>query len=82
MFAEFGEAIDLEGEVSEIGLDLNGTAVREVAELDGFFAFGCLEEDEFGAARRFVAADFVQAKDLFVEFYGALEVIEAVAGVE
>src|SRR5437764_14776955 len=61
MLAKFGEVIDLEREVSEIGLDLDGAAGGKITNLDQLFAARGLEENEFGAARRFVAARFLEA---------------------
>jgi len=82
VFLEFSKAGDLKGEMGEVGLDVDGTAGGKGADLDEFFAVGGFEEDEFRAAWGFVAAGFFEAKDVFVEGDGALEVVHAVAGVE
>ena len=80
--AEGLEAVDLEGEVGKVGLDLDGTAVGEIAQFDGFLAFRSLQEDEFRAAGRLVASDFVQAEDFAIEPDGPFEVVHPVTGME
>lgn len=82
MFSEGFEAFDFEGQVGEIGLDVNGAAGREGAKLDQFRAARRLHEDEFRAARGFVAADFCQAKDVTVEIDGGFQIIHSVARVQ
>ena len=82
VLAESFEAVHLEGEVGEVGLDLHGAAGGEAANLDGLLALRGFEEGEFGAARGFVAADFGEAEDVFVELDGAFQIVHAVAGVE
>ncbi len=82
MFGEGGEAFDLEGEVGEVGLDVNRAARREGAQFDGFLAARGLQEDEFRAAGRLVATDFVEAQDLTVEPDGTVEVVDAITGME
>lgn len=47
VLGEVGEAFDLEGEVGQVGLDVDRTAGRKGAQFDGFLAFRGLEEDEF-----------------------------------
>src|SRR5205823_532085 len=82
MFREFSEIIDLKSEVSEVGLDLNGAAGREITNFDEFFAGGSFEEDEFGTARGFVAADFQQAEHIDVKTNRFFKLVHAVAGVQ
>jgi len=80
--AERLETLDLEGEVGEVRLDLNGAAFGEVAEFDGLVAFGGFEEDEFGSAGGFVASNLLEAEDFAVKPDGTFEVIHAVPGVK
>jgi hypothetical protein len=82
VFGEGGEAVDLEGEVGEVGLDVDGAAGGEGAQFDGFLAARGLQEDEFGAAGGLVPTDFVESQDFAVEPDGAVEVIDAIAGME
>ena len=82
VFAEFLEAVDFEGKMGEIGLDLDRAAVRKVAKLDEFLAFGGFHEDKFGTARGFVAADFLEAEDPFVKVDAFFEIVQAVARVQ
>lgn len=76
------ETVDLKGEVGEVGLDLDWAAVGEIAELDGFLAFGGFEEDQFGAAGRFVATDFLEPENIAIEPDGSFQIVHSVAGVE
>lgn len=82
VLAEGFEAVDLEGEVGQVGLDLNGAAVGEVAEFDGFLTFRGFEEDEFGTAGRFMAPDLLESEDFAVKADRPFEVIHAVPGME
>ena len=82
VFGEGGEAFNLEGEVGEVGLDVDGAAGGEGAEFDGFLAARGLQEDEFRAAGRLVSTDFVESKDFTIEPDGAVEIIDAIACVE
>ena len=82
MFFEFSETIDLESKMREIGLDLNRAAGWEMANLNFLLAFGSFEENEFGAARRFVAARFGQAENIFIKGDRFFEVAHAIACVQ
>jgi len=79
--SKFVEAVDVEGEVGEVGLDVDGSTGGKRANLDEFVAFGGFEENEFGAAGGFAASDFGETQDFFVEIDGGLEVVDAVTGV-
>jgi hypothetical protein len=68
--------------VGEVGAEGNGAAGGVGADFEEFLAVGSLEEDEFGAAGGFVAADFLEAEHVFVKRDGLFEVVHAVAGVE
>lgn len=82
MFFKFSETIDLESEMREIGLDLNRAAGWEMANLNFLLAFGSFEENELGAARRFVAARFGQAENIFIKGDRFFEVAHAIACVQ
>ena len=82
VFAEFGEVFDFEGEVGEVGLDVDGAGAGEVGDFEEFFGAGGAEEGELGAAGGGVAFDEFEAEDVGVEVEGAFEVVNAVAGVE
>ena len=79
VFAEFFEAIHLEGQMCQIGLDLHWAAGWEIAKLDEFLAGGCFHENQFGTAGRLVTPRFFQAEHVSVEFYGFFEVIDSIA---
>lgn len=82
VLAEGFEAVDLEGQMGQVGLNLDRAAIGKVAKLDGFFAFLGFQEDQFRTARGFVAAHFFEAEDLPVEADGAFEVVYPVPGME
>jgi Protein of unknown function (DUF3445) len=82
VFGEGGETFNLEGEVRQVGLDVNRAAGRKGAQFDGFLAARGLQEDELRAAGRLVPTDFVEAQDLTVEPDGTVEVVDAITGVE
>src|SRR5262245_23772149 len=63
----------------EVRLHLHWTAGRERTQFDLLFAGRRFQENQLGAARRFVSSDFLQAEDVLVKFYSALEVIDAIA---
>jgi len=79
VFAEFFKAVHLEGQMCQIGLNLDRPTGREIAKLDQFLAGGCFHENQFGTAWRLVPPRFFQAKHIFVEFHHFLEVIDTVA---
>lgn len=79
---KFSETLDLESKMSEIGLDLNRAAGWEMANLNFLLAFGSFEENELGAARRFVAARFGQAENIFIKGDRFFEVAYAIACVQ
>ena len=82
MFGEGGEVGDFEGEVGQVGADDDGAAGGEGADFDEFVAVRRFEEDEFGAAGGFVAFDFFEAEDVFVEGDGFFEIVDSVTGVQ
>lgn len=82
VFGEGFEVFYLKGEVGEVGAYGDRAAGRIVGDFDEFFAFGCFEENEFGAARGFVTSDFLKPEDVFVEGDGFLQVFDAVSGVQ
>ena len=73
------EAVHLERQMREIGLDRHGSAAGEMADFNFLVAFGRLEKDEFRAARRSVPLDFLEAEDFAVESHRAFQIIHAVA---
>ncbi len=62
----------------EVGLNFDGFAAGEVTDFNLLFAAGRFEEGQFRAARRFVAADFFQAKNVAVKFHRAFEIVHAI----
>src|SRR5262249_39335144 len=82
VFSEFLQAFDLEGEVSQVGLDLHRAARWIEAQFDQFLAAGRFQEDQLRAARRFMAAHLFQAKHVLVELHRLLEVVEPITGVK
>src|ERR1051326_169981 len=66
----------------EIGLNLNRSAGRKIAKLDELLAGGRFHENQFGTARRFMAAGFLQTKNVLIEFDGLFEIIDPVARVQ
>ena len=82
MLRKFVEAVHLERQMGEVGLDRYGAAAREVADFNFLIAFRRLEKNQFGAARRFVPLDFLEAEDVAIEFHGALQIVHAVARVQ
>ena len=77
VLAKFGEIIHLEGKVSEIGLDLDRAAGWKITNFDQLFAAGRFEENEFGAARRFVTAHFFEAEHINVKTNALFEIVHA-----
>src|SRR4051794_4339048 len=82
MLAEVLKARDLESQVGEIGLHLHWATVREVAKLDQFLAVGRFQESQFRAARRFVAAHFLEAEDFLVKLHRPFEIVEPITRVQ
>jgi hypothetical protein len=82
VFAEFFEVVHLEGEVGEVGLDFDGAGAGVAGDFEEVVGVGGAEEGDFGAAGGFVAVEELEAEDVGVEVEGAVEVVNAVAGVE
>ena len=82
MFAEFLQALDLEGKMREIRLHLHRPAVGKMTKFDQFFAARRFQKCQFRTARRFVPAHFFEAEDFFVEFHRAFQVIEPITRVQ
>jgi hypothetical protein len=79
VLAKLFKAFHLKSQMRQIGLDLNRPAGREIAKLNQFLAAGGFHENQFGPARRFMAAGFFQAQNVFVEFDRFFEVVDAIA---
>ena len=82
VFAEVFQAIHFEGEVREVGLHLYRTAGGKGTNLDQLLTLWRFEEGQLGTARRFVPAHFGEAENFEIELHRAIEVVDAVAGVE
>ena len=66
----------------KVRLHLHRIAAGKVTNLDQLLALGGFEKGEFRPARRFVPALFFQTENLAIELDRALEVVDAVAGVQ
>ena len=82
VFSELFEAVDFKGQVSEIGLHLDGSAAWETADFDLFVAFRRLQKDELGPARGLVPSNFLESEHLFVELNGFFEIVDPVSCVQ
>ena len=82
VFGEGFQIVDFKGEVREIGADLNGAALVELANFDERFAAGGLEEDEVRPAPAHAAADFFETEDVCVERNCAFEIGNSIARME
>jgi len=76
------EVIDGKGEVGEIRLNLHGSAVGKLADLDQFVTFGGLEEDQLGSAGGLMAVDFDESQNPGIKIHSAREVIDPVSCVQ
>ena len=82
VFAEFLKAVHLEREMREVGLHLHRAGRREAADFNFLIAPGRLEKNEFGAARRFVPLDFLEAQYVTIKIHRAFQIVHAVARVQ
>jgi hypothetical protein len=76
------QALDLEGKMGQVGLDLHRPAGGKRTEFDQLRASRRLHENQFRSAGRFVTAKFGQAQNVPVKFNGLFQIIDPVAGVQ
>ena len=81
MLAKLLHTVHFKGEMDEVLLDLDGSGIREMGDLNEFLAAGCLEEGELGTAGGCVASYFLKSENGLIEFYCALKIIDTHAGV-
>ena len=82
VFGEGLHVLNLEGEMGEVGTDLNGAAFIEFANLDLLLTARGLEENQLRTPAAGGAFDFLEAKNLGIKVHGFLQISHAVAGVE
>jgi hypothetical protein len=76
------QILDFKGEVREIRTDHHGPGGWVRANLDELLTLWCLEKHQLGPPRGTVSGNLLQSEDPLVKINGALEVFNAVTGVE
>jgi len=64
------------------GWHFTGSLPGKKTDFNFSVAFRCLKKNEFRAARRFMAANFLEAESVAVKFHGAFEIVHAIASVQ
>ena len=78
----FVEAFDLECEVDEILLNLDGAAGRETGQFDHLVTIGNSQEGELRSTRRSLSLDHFKAKHSRIESKGLIQVADPHSGME